>query len=1714
MDAETTRRLDALEVLGAVAPETRRHIESLPPEEARREVQRLLAALARQAATPGLSSAAAGGLAADILATPPTVGGSSEVVSPDGGRGQSTLKLGPRGLGGTRDLVAAPPTIGGEAGTAATGASPRPAKYERLLGPYEIVRELGRGAMGVVYLAEDRDLHRLVALKVLPKGVTDDGELLERFRREASACASLSNPHIVSVMGMGQAEDLHYYAMEYVEGKSLADVIAKERITPERAAVLARQAAEGLGHAHAKGVIHRDVKPANMIVTCRLVEKPATKTKRERSAFKAASTSWKDSDVGGLVSLGLPRGVSDSEESVIRLLEDFVKVADFGLARVEGGKTLTATGHVMGTPAYMAPEQARGAKEEVGPASDVYSLGATLFEMLTGKRPFDADDMPSLMKKIIYEDPPRPRSLAPTLDRDLETITLKCLEKDPSKRYAHAGKLAEELGRWLRDEPIHARPVRLPGRLWRRVRRNRAVAGLTAGLLVCVLAVIGVTLQYTLVPKLREAAKQRQEARERADRKAAADALLARAQAALGGKRLDDTARLANELLSTYASWAEKGEELPISDAHALLGDLHRAKDESKPALVEYYRAFEATIGTPRAAETLVRVGDQLYDMEEFEKAQGTYSRALEEGASGRLEFSAQYGLARCLFSLMKFDEARNGFLAIKNSPESSPQEREWLNDALRWSELVGSSVEVSVSLRVFVAADIEGDGRPELIGFPPNGRDVVIGRVEGTTFVELGRAQVLTAESYYLGALDALDVDADGSKEILAAGGDPDKGVGRLFLLRWDGNSLKTVASTALTSTVCGGLGEHGFALADVDGDGSRELAVGTSIYERGLRVYKFDPARSELELIASLPLGGDTNAVFARDVNGDGRDEIWVLAGPWKAYSLIAVEFDPGNRQLVRKSVTPLASTVRADESTYSGLGDRFLVAATWWLPCLGPLRESYGTKRFESTFKPPGIYEIRLHSDFSVDVQPVWSLPWSAAGEKGSMVARLPSDGGDFVFTSSGGALELSLADTGWHLGSPVSLYRQKSHGWELLCHLAPPTPFYMNSHALDIDGDGDCELVQFAGFGGDALHAHLVIAGLRSDQTAPPPITRVPTLESTGLASRPAPSTILATREAERLGLDEDVVRLSTQTLESARDVETAEEAFRSLVGAWIRLEHVDRALEVGSELIARYPGLKAIVLRVLLESTEQLGHWQSAVALARDLSSEPSLTKEEHRELEQRIQYLQALREPLPVLDLVRGDFWTSDLLAPTPLHCEREGQSGCHLYKCSQGFQGIFVPLEYDSSNYRFELRARLERLDWGAGFRFGLFAGDPAAFASRVTRGVVSGIQSELPRPTPYDELYLVAEGETAAPMSVLFLSSMRPGDSCVRHFNWDFCHTGDTFEAVLEYAPHQRLLRCAASAPGHRHAVNAVRPPIADDRVYLFLAGYEVTGTSEHWSDTSILDLKLAAGDASVRLATFRPQSTTDLLFLANGRYVQGRMEDANRLYGQAIFAGDLEAANDAALKGQGVPTLSDVVWTREARIWVSVDARLWRSLLRVEQGDTAGAREDLQQAFQRSEERCAHLLKTSALPLQQHPEACALLREFLIKRAGTDTTTGLDAFANELLEKWSADFADALIADVGLHVARLAAIAKAEAESGECPLKPGDIVVNYDGKDIHAWPEVRRFHAEARDAEKTSVQVVVVRDGKRLSFEVDPRPVMLSAQELQRIERLPGR
>src|SRR6266487_3515665 len=309
-------------------------------------------------------------------------------------------------------------------------------------GDYELLEQIGRGAQGVVFRARQKSLNRTVALKVISLGQWSSKAHLKRFRREAEAAASLDHPSIVPIYEVGERDGSCYFSMKFVEGGQLDEVVRQTPMSIRQAVELIAKVARTVHYAHEHGILHRDIKPGNILLDAK----------------------------------GEPH------------------LTDFGLARlVESESSVTQTLDVLGTPSYMAPEQAVGNNAAVSSATDIYGLGAVLYQLLTGQPPFAGGATYETIKLLLDTEPRPPRLLNPKIDRDLSTICLKCLAKDPKRRYSSALALAEDMDRWLKHEPIRARRtgVFTRGKKW--VRRNPSIAGMAAMLLALAVP-LGVTI--------------------------------------------------------------------------------------------------------------------------------------------------------------------------------------------------------------------------------------------------------------------------------------------------------------------------------------------------------------------------------------------------------------------------------------------------------------------------------------------------------------------------------------------------------------------------------------------------------------------------------------------------------------------------------------------------------------------------------------------------------------------------------------------------------------------------------------------------------------------------------------------------------------------------------------------------------------------------------------------------------------------------------------------------------------------------------------------------------------------------------------------------------------------------------------------------------------------------------------------------------------------
>jgi predicted Ser/Thr protein kinase len=356
------------------------------------------------------------------------------------------------------------PDSGGESVPLNLADIPVPGEKLQYIGDYELLSVIAQGGMGVVYKARQRTLNREVALKLLLGGAHATAEFKKRFLQEAETAGKLQHSNIVPIYEVGEHEGQPFFSMEYVAGSDLAKLTREQPLETKRAAECVKTVAEAIEYAHQQGILHRDLKPSNILIG----------------------------------------------------RDGRLRITDFGLAReTKTDSSLTLTGTTLGTPGFMPPEQVSVKRGQVGPVSDVYSLGAVLYCLVTGRPPFAAGTLADILQQVVTAEPVSPRQLNPAVPRDVETICLKCLEKEPRRRYASAQALADDLGRFVRGEPISARPVGAAERVVKWYRREPVVAGLVTAV-VCVLAlgVAGTSWGWRTAQNSGDAAKRAAQATE------------------------------------------------------------------------------------------------------------------------------------------------------------------------------------------------------------------------------------------------------------------------------------------------------------------------------------------------------------------------------------------------------------------------------------------------------------------------------------------------------------------------------------------------------------------------------------------------------------------------------------------------------------------------------------------------------------------------------------------------------------------------------------------------------------------------------------------------------------------------------------------------------------------------------------------------------------------------------------------------------------------------------------------------------------------------------------------------------------------------------------------------------------------------------------------------------------------------------------------------
>ncbi|HKI16522.1 MAG TPA: serine/threonine-protein kinase, partial [Isosphaeraceae bacterium] len=502
---------------------------------------------------------------------------------------------------------------------------------------YDILEELGRGGMGVVYKARHRRLQRLVALKMVLAGAHVGQVGLARFRAEAEAVAKLLHSNIVQIYETGEHEGRPYFSLEFVEGGSLDKRIGASPTSPRAAAQFVETLARTMEVAHQRGIVHRDLKPANILLA-KLGSQSSVIRNREFDSSSLPADHWSRTTTP--------------------------KIADFGLAkRVDDDSSQTQSGAILGTPSYMAPEQAGGRNREIGPAVDIYSLGAILYELLVGRPPFKAGNPIDTVRQVIEQEPVPPRQLEPRVPHDLETICLKCLEKDPARRFASAAEMADDLRRFVDGHPILARPTPAWERAWKWAKRRPAIVALLG---VSAMAVLGMVLfivwhNVSLRGRLAVALAEERRARQR-EQNAVQEQRLSLVEQE--GRKLFDSARVD----VAASDWSSA--RLNLEKALTTIGSEARVEDLRKPALVLLKRVEqELRVEADRRAsqarfQTFVNIRDEAQFL-------GTLYTGMDLAANLEAARTSVHQ-ALAVYSVLAEAESRPGLDAYLNDPQKA----------------------------------------------------------------------------------------------------------------------------------------------------------------------------------------------------------------------------------------------------------------------------------------------------------------------------------------------------------------------------------------------------------------------------------------------------------------------------------------------------------------------------------------------------------------------------------------------------------------------------------------------------------------------------------------------------------------------------------------------------------------------------------------------------------------------------------------------------------------------------------------------------------------------------------------------------------------------------------------------------------------------------------------------------------------------------------
>ncbi|MBI3097360.1 MAG: protein kinase [Planctomycetes bacterium] len=1532
--------------------------------------------------------------------------------------------------------------------------------------------------MGVVYRAHDPQLNRDVALKVI-RTETADEQSLQRFRREASAMARLRHPNILSVFDVGEVDGKPYYTMELIDGESLKDVLKTMKSLPPRAALrIMREVALGIQHAHDQGIVHRDIKPANIMLT-----KVGAGDRDEDNAHGGK---------GQESSIRLASG----ETSRFRVL-----VTDFGLAKDISAETrLTQTGSVMGTPAYMSPEQASGDVQKIGPRTDVYSMGATLYEAISGRPPFDDDNVHRMLARIIREDPESLAVVVPALHGDVATMCAKAMAKSKERRYPTAQELADDIRRYLNGEVILARPASWTYRLWRGVARHREIVIPVSA----VLLVVGAALAWRPTRTLWENYQQRVA---RDERRVAAGTLLAQARSAFDRGALDEAKAVAERLTREYETDAASDPALPMAEAYELRANVCRHAAQAKEGGVRQgleqeamkfrFRAYRAAASRGSGAPFLVGMARELVEQARFDEARGILQRIGRGAASDAIWAEGDYWLGRCSEGSMRFQEACGFFQSV--DPSHLPADlRTDLADHLQFSRSMLGEVRLPFGSAQVVGADVNADGKMDVVLSPSDGIHVLDVGADGA-WKEIGTHVAPPEWGGVCAAVTARDLDEDKRPELLAAGGTNKAGL--LVVLTCAGGKIAEIDRAAIGSYT----GLPPFPVVDLDGDGDSEVLIGTGTSERSLRVYTWRRAARRLELRLTKHMGGDVNRVAVVSAGASNSPLILVFAGAWSTYGIKAFRWTDGDLEEVGYQPLGIVSDVRDDPA---GAGRSFLAFTCWRREYVALQARALGKAGFEERFQPPGVFSVEVVEGASPIVcRPIVRGDWFE-GDQGGF-SGMPLRCGDASFLWALGGMEGfgEAARAPSASSSPAALYRREGAEWRRWSRMRPPANERVSQvgTAFDLDGDGDDEVFR-------SMSEGVYIAGLKGADRGEPPHAGAPGAIVSPYATSSAMGDLDFAGDAEMVRQWEEALPL----YEMARDrTPGSPESFLGQQGVLRCLGALNRCEDLRKEAVqavAVWPGREGDLLPGCVTHLEGARRWDFALELVRLEATAGGLDAEKRDALRRRADVLESLTRSLRRIPLAGPESAPADWLVSSPLAVCRGGAgvparpgagrdacatqgSAWEWFTPSDSVQFCLLPVRLRGEGHAFHAGVATKRLDWATTTFLGFteFAPWRWPVEGSSNRIETSGADS------PAYGLVLKADGATDFPQrtvstrytntdtSIDQVLLLRMGEDLPSDLDMDFERVPFPDRGVGRIGPSPAEMSERESFAG---------PPICGDGYFGFVGAGAHSGPG-FWAQFVCPSLEFRAADEGCVALSFKPQDAGEYLWLANGRWVTGRSAEARQAYDVAVglAEGDWEKERERA--EHGLPSLRLVPNQGAFDPWIAVDARLYRGLLRWEQKDLDGAQADLRRAWTLSPDRIRALTARFAFPLGRTPERAEALRWLYLDAAGRPEGAALDALARKVCEDCGSEAVGALFGAVGFFVETRQEVQSVQAGSHaeKVGLRAGDQILTCAGKEIRASQDLQEAKGAALKRGDASVRLVVRRAGQDLSFDLSP-------------------